>query len=195
MSIATLSNEVMDISRKFELWQSYNLPSATESNLNVMGNLIHGSQRADNITTTNKARRNRVHISLDMLAHTAVPVINSFWHIYTIWRHSITMTSWWVRWRLIHQPHDCLLDRWSKAQIEENIKAPRHWPLCGWFPRTKGQWRGKCFHLMTSSWILVNIGTKPIPISQKCIRKIIVENYLSECIFCISRGQFIIRLM
>ena len=22
-----------------------------------------------------------------------------------------------------------------------------------WLPRTKGQWRGKCFHLMTSSWI------------------------------------------
>ena len=21
-----------------------------------------------------------------------------------------------------------------------------------WSPRTKGQWRGKCFHLMTSSW-------------------------------------------
>ena len=45
-----------------------------------------------------------------------------------------------------------------QAQIKENIKAPRHWPLCGkftgdrWFPRTKGQWRGKCFHLMTSSW-------------------------------------------
>ena len=39
-----------------------------------------------------------------------------------------------------------------------NIKAPHHWPLCGeftgdrWIPRTKGQLRGKCFHLMTSSW-------------------------------------------
>ena len=38
-----------------------------------------------------------------------------------------------------------------------NIKAPRHWPLCGeftgdrWISRTKGQLRGKCFHLMTSS--------------------------------------------
>ena len=44
------------------------------------------------------------------------------------------------------------------VQIKENIKAPRHWPLCGeftgdrWIPRTNGQWRGKCFHLMTSSW-------------------------------------------
>ena len=40
---------------------------------------------------------------------------------------------------------------------QENIKAPRHWPLCGeitgdrWIPRTNGQLRGKCFHLMTSS--------------------------------------------
>ena len=32
-----------------------------------------------------------------------------------------------------------------RAQIKENIKAPRHWPLCGeftggrWIPRTNGQ--------------------------------------------------------
>ena len=32
---------------------------------------------------------------------------------------------------------------------QRNIKAPRHWPLCGeftgdrWIPRTNGQWRGK----------------------------------------------------
>ena len=56
-----------------------------------------------------------------------------------------------------HQPHDCLLNRFIQTQIKENIKAPRHWPLCGeftgdrWIPRTNGQQRGKCFHLMTSS--------------------------------------------
>ena len=44
-----------------------------------------------------------------------------------------------------HQPHDCLLNRLCKAQIKENIKAPRHWLLCGeftggrWIPRTNGQ--------------------------------------------------------
>ena len=44
-----------------------------------------------------------------------------------------------------------------RAQIKDNIKAPRHWPLCGefigdrWIPRTKVQLRGNCFHLMTSS--------------------------------------------
>ena len=32
-----------------------------------------------------------------------------------------------------------------QAQIKDNIKAPRHWPLCGeftgsrWIPRTNGQ--------------------------------------------------------
>ena len=48
-----------------------------------------------------------------------------------------------------------------QTQIKENIKAPRHWPLCveftgdRWIPRTNGQLRGKCFHLMTSSCDIV----------------------------------------
>ena len=58
-----------------------------------------------------------------------------------------------------HQPHDCLLftQPFIQAQIKENIKAPRHWPLCReftgdqWIPRTRGQKSGKCFHLMRSS--------------------------------------------
>ena len=37
-----------------------------------------------------------------------------------------------------HQPHRCLLKRLFKAQIKENIKAPRHWPLWGEF--TSGRW-------------------------------------------------------
>ena len=41
---------------------------------------------------------------------------------------------------------------------KKNIKAPRQWPLWRettgdqWLPLTKGKWRGKGFHLMTSSW-------------------------------------------
>ena len=31
-----------------------------------------------------------------------------------------------------HQLHECLLSRLFNAQIKENIKAPRHWPL--WWP-------------------------------------------------------------
>ena len=33
-----------------------------------------------------------------------------------------------------HQPHDCLLNR--LFNIKENIKAMRHWPLCGNSPVT-----------------------------------------------------------
>ena len=53
----------------------------------------------------------------------------------------ITMTSWWVRWRL----KSSATQPFIQAQIKENIKAPRHWPLCGeftgdqWIPRTNGQ--------------------------------------------------------
>ena len=35
-----------------------------------------------------------------------------------------------------------------QTQINENIKAPRHWPLV----RGIHRWRGKSFHLMMSSW-------------------------------------------
>ena len=51
-----------------------------------------------------------------------------------------------------------------QAQIKENIEAPCHWPLWEeftsnrWLPRTKGQLRRKCFHLMTSSWFFFWIG-------------------------------------
>ena len=44
-----------------------------------------------------------------------------------------------------HQLHECLFNHLFKAQIKENIKAPRHWPLWGeftgdrWIPRTKDQ--------------------------------------------------------
>ena len=44
-----------------------------------------------------------------------------------------------------HQSHDCLFNRLFKAQIKENTKAPRYWPLCGeftgdrWILHTKDQ--------------------------------------------------------
>ena len=67
------------------------------------------------------------------------------------------MTSQWPRWHLKSPASRLFTQSFIQAQIKENIKAPRHWPLCGeftgdrWIPRTKGQLRGKCFHLMTSS--------------------------------------------
>ena len=72
-------------------------------------------------------------------------------------RTLITMTSEWARWRLKSPASRLFSQPFIQAQIIENIKAPRHWPLCGEFtgdrriPLTKGQQRGKCFHLMTTS--------------------------------------------
>ena len=79
-------------------------------------------------------------------------------------RHSVwlkveflTVTSWLTRWRLKSTASRLFSQRFIQAQIKENTKAPRHWPLCGeftcdwWIPLTNGQWRGKWFRLMTSS--------------------------------------------
>ena len=69
----------------------------------------------------------------------------------------ITVTSQWACCRL-KSPASRLFTQTSiPAQIKEIIKTLRHWPLCGEFtggniPRTNGQLRGKCFHLMTLSW-------------------------------------------
>ena len=69
----------------------------------------------------------------------------------------ITVTSEWVRWYLKSPASWSFTQSFVQAQIKENIKTPRHWPLWGeftgdrWIRLTKGQWRGKCFHLMTSS--------------------------------------------
>ena len=61
------------------------------------------------------------------------------------------------RWRPKSPAPGLFTQPFIQAQIKEKIKAPRHWPLCGdvtgdrWIPRTNGQYREKCFHLMTSS--------------------------------------------
>ena len=70
----------------------------------------------------------------------------------------ITVTSWWERWRLKSPTSRLFTQLFIQAQIKENIKAPRHWPLCGkftgdrWISHTNGQQLGKMFRLMTSSW-------------------------------------------
>ena len=63
-----------------------------------------------------------------------------------------------LQWRLYerdgtpnHQHRHCLLKRLYKAQIKENIKAPRYWPLWGeftgdrWILRTKDQYAENVF--------------------------------------------------
>ena len=57
----------------------------------------------------------------------------------------ITMTSWWARCRLKTPASRLFTQPFIQEQIKENIKAPRHGPLCGEFtghrliPRTNGQ--------------------------------------------------------
>ena len=48
----------------------------------------------------------------------------------------ITMSSNWERWRLKSPASPLLTQPLIQAQIKENIKAPRHWPLCGNSPLT-----------------------------------------------------------
>ena len=48
----------------------------------------------------------------------------------------ITTTSLWPRWRLKSLASRLFTQSFIQAQIKENIKAPRHWPLCGEFTGT-----------------------------------------------------------
>ena len=83
------------------------------------------------------------------LAHTHV-----LWYIMC---YIVTVTSKRARWRPKSPVPRLFTQTFIQAHIKENIKAPCHWPLWGeftddrWIPLTKGQWRGKCFNLMTSS--------------------------------------------
>ena len=58
---------------------------------------------------------------------------------------SITVTSKWARYRLKSPVSRLFTQPFIQTQIKGNIKAPRHWPLCGeftgdrWIPRTNGQ--------------------------------------------------------
>ena len=49
---------------------------------------------------------------------------------------SNTMTSQWPRRRFKSPASRLFTQSFIRAQIKENIKAPRHWPLCGEFTGT-----------------------------------------------------------
>ena len=84
-----------------------------------------------------------------------------------------------------HHPHDCLLNRLFRRRSKKTSKL-RVTGLCvgihrdRWIPRTKGQLRGKCFHLMTSSccivfalnlhWLIVMAPYGAIDIGQQWLR-------------------------
>ena len=61
------------------------------------------------------------------------PFLRSTW--YTV-GCAITLTSQWPRWRLKSPASRLFTQPFIQTQIKENIKAPRHWPLCGEFTGT-----------------------------------------------------------
>ena len=61
-----------------------------------------------------------------------------------------------------HQPHDCSLNRLSRRRSKETSKL-RVTDLCGGIPRTNGQLRWKCFHLITSSCGLMILLDRSVP--------------------------------
>ena len=69
----------------------------------------------------------------------------------------ITITSLWGRWRLKSPASRLFAQSFIQAQIKQKHQSSASLAFVGeltgdpWIPHTKGQWRGKCFHLMTSS--------------------------------------------
>ena len=56
--------------------------------------------------------------------------------VWTTIHYDITLTSLWPRWRLKSPASRLFTQSFIQTQIKENIKAPRHWPLCGEFTGT-----------------------------------------------------------
>ena len=120
---------------------------------------------------TDQWRWNWIKIYLS-LAQVIVQALHVHWQKLNTVSHSLSFFSkvdlaldeytsidiCFYRWRLKSPASRLFAQPDIQAQIKENIKAPRYWPLCGeftgdrWIPHTKGQKHGKCFHLMTSSW-------------------------------------------
>ena len=69
--------------------------------------------------------------------------------------HIITMTLKWARWRLKSPASRLFTQPFIQAQIKENIKAPRHLPLCRSLVNSphKGQWRRALMFSLICAWI------------------------------------------
>ena len=112
-----------------------------------------------NAGKVNEYRCDGIFLLCITLGYMLPKCINEF-SVMTKWHTHITVTIIWALWRLKSPASRLFTQSFIQAQIKECIKAPRHWPLWGeftgdrWITRTKGQWRGKCFHLITSSCTL-----------------------------------------
>ena len=69
---------------------------------------------------------------------------NELWEITRWLTITISLFEYGIHiWRLKSPASRFFVQSFIQAQMKENIKAPRRWPLWGEL-RTKGQWRGKC---------------------------------------------------
>ena len=88
--------------------------------------------------------------------------MNGFWRSHVIYSSIITMTSQWVWWRLKWPASRLFAQSFVQAQIKENIKAPRHWPLGGESTGNKGPVTRKMFPFDDVINILQGYLTVPI---------------------------------
>ena len=109
---------------------------------------------------------------------------NSSWKVNDIssrWRH-----NGWARWRLKSPAWRLFTQPFIRAQIKENTKAPRHWPLCreftgaGEFPAQMASNAENVSIFMTSS---CDTGTQSItgPVSGKLNGRLFCENVSTNC--------------
>ena len=76
----------------------------------------------------------QLHMGRGLGDHCACRCCRTWWCRHTAhYKNIITMTSWWARWRLKSPASRLFTQPFIRAQIKANIKARRHWPLCGEF--------------------------------------------------------------
>ena len=80
-------------------------------------------------------RRHRAHYNVTVMTR-SVPRLPMPWLIAS--SGHITMTSKWVGWRLKSPASRLFTQPFIRAQIKENVKVPRHWPLCKEFTGQMG---------------------------------------------------------
>ena len=104
----------------------------SEGNPPVTGGIP--SQRASNAENVSIWWRH--HEKVDVVTHPYSTSSNGLIkHVSTL-GHDITMTSQWPWWHFKSPASRLFTQPFIQTQIKENLKAPRHWPLCGEFTGT-----------------------------------------------------------
>ena len=90
----------------------------------------------------------------------------------------ITMTSTWTRWRLKSPASRVFTQSFIQAQIKENIKAPRHWPLCWESPGTgefPAQIASNAEMFPFDDFIMISASAPQVLL----LTKLIIQNYVT----------------